>query len=95
MTTPALRRADQLAEQAFYLLSEHGFGQPQPFGEEAAELRTAAFLFTREVRGNEPLIVMARDVAGAVLELLSQFHTADSVEKLHKASNAYEQARSW
>jgi hypothetical protein len=83
MTTPALRRADQLAEQAFYLLSEHGFGQPQPFG------------FTREVRGNEPLIVMARDVAGAVLELLSQFHTADSVEKLHKASNAYEQARSW
>jgi hypothetical protein len=95
MTTPALRRADQLAEQAFYLLSEHGFGRPQPFGEEAAELRTAAFLFTREVRGNEPLIVMARDVAGAVLELLSQFHTADSVEKLHKASNAYEQARSW
>jgi hypothetical protein len=80
MTTPALRRADQLAEQAFYLLSEHGFGRPQPFGEE---------------RGNEPLIVMARDVAGAVLELLSQFHTADSVEKLHKASNAYEQARSW
>jgi hypothetical protein len=95
MTTPAVKRADELAEQASYLLSEHGFGRPQPFGEEAAELRTAAFLFTREVRGSEPLIVMARDVAGAVLELLSQFNTADSVEKLHKASDAYEQARSW
>jgi hypothetical protein len=38
---------------------------------------------------------MARDVADAVLELLSQLYTADNVEKLHKASNAYEQARSW
>jgi hypothetical protein len=94
MTWHAAKRADELAEQALFLLGEHGFGQPQAFDEEAAELRTAAFLFTREVRGSEPLIVLARDVAGAVLELLSQFHTADSVEKLHKASNAYEQARS-
>jgi hypothetical protein len=95
VTTLALKRADELAQHASYLLSEHSFGRPLPFGEEAAELRTAAFIFTREVRGSEPLIVMARDVAGAVLELLSQRYTADSVEKLHEASNAYEQARSW
>jgi hypothetical protein len=95
VTSLALKRADDLAEQASYLISEHGFGRLQPFGEEAAELRTAAFIFAREVRGSEPLIVMARDVAGAVLELLSQLlYTADSVEKLHKASNAYKQARS-
>jgi hypothetical protein len=94
MTRHAAKRADELAEQAFDLLGVHGFGRPQPFDEQAAELRTAAFLFTREVHGSEPLTVLARDVAGAVLELLSQFHTADSVEKLHKAGNAYEQARS-
>jgi hypothetical protein len=94
MTRHAAKRADELAEQAFYLLGEHGFGRPQAFDEEAAELRTAAFLFTHEEYGSEPLIVLARDVAGAVLELLSQFRAADSVEKLRKASNAYEQARS-
>ena len=93
MTRHAAKRADELTQQVFHLLDEQRGGRPQPFDEEAAELRTAAFLFTREEHGSEPLIVLARDVASAVLELLSQFHTADSVERLHKASNAYEQAR--
>jgi hypothetical protein len=94
MTSRAAQRADRLAEQAFYLLGKHGFGPPEPSDEQAAELRTAAFRFTREVHRSEPLMVLARDVAGAVLELLSQFHTAGSAEKLRKACNAYEQARS-
>jgi hypothetical protein len=94
MTWHAAERADELAEQASHLLGKHGFGRPQPFDQQAAELRTAAFLFTREVHGSEPLIVLARDVAGAVLESLSQAHSADSAERLHKASSAYERARS-
>jgi hypothetical protein len=94
MTRRAAKRADELAEQALSLLAKHGFDWPQPFDERAAELRTAAFLFTLEVHGSEPLIVLARDLAGAVLESLSQSYTADSAEKLHKASVAYEQARS-
>jgi hypothetical protein len=94
MTHRAAKRADDLADQAFYLLREHSCGRPQSFDDEAAELRTAAYLFTRKVHGSEPSIVLARDVAGAVLELLSQFRTDASVEKLRKASNAYEQARS-
>jgi hypothetical protein len=94
MTRHAARRADELAELAFYLFDTHGAGRPGPFDEQAAELRTAAFRFTREVHGSEPLMVLARCVAGAALELLSQFHTANSAEKLHKACTAYEQARS-
>lgn len=94
MSRHAARRADDIAEQVFCLLVEHDFSLPQTFDEEAAELRTAAFCFTRDVHGSEPLIVLARDMAAAVLELLSQSHAVDSVEKLQKASNAYEQARS-
>jgi hypothetical protein len=94
MTRHAAKRADELAELALYLLDSHGSGWPGPFDEQAAELRTAAFRFTREVHGSEPLMVLARCVAGAALELLSQFQAADSAEKLHKACNAYQQARS-
>jgi hypothetical protein len=94
MTRRAAERADELAEQAFHLLGMHGSSRPEPFDERAAELRTAAFRFTREAHGSEPEVVLAHDVAGAVLELLSQFHTAGSAEKLHKACNAYKKARS-
>jgi hypothetical protein len=88
-----LKRADDLAVLAFYLVGEHWLGPPSLTDEEAAALRTAAFRFSREVNGSEPLVSKARDIANAVLELLSQFRTGDSFEKLKKASNAYEQAR--
>ena len=61
--------------------------------EELAALRTAAFRFSEEVHGSEPLIVRARDIANAFLELLSQFRASDSLEKLKAASEAYEQER--
>jgi hypothetical protein len=89
-----LQRADDLAVQVFYLLGEHWFGPPSfTDEEEEAALRTAAFCFSREVHGSEPLVLKARDIANAVLELLSPFRTPDSFEKLKIASNAYEQAR--
>jgi hypothetical protein len=93
MNMNPLERADDLATQVFYFIGEHWFGPPSLTDEEEAELRTAAFRLSREVHGSDPLVSKARDIAHAVLELLSQFHTADSFEKLKKASNAYEQIR--
>jgi hypothetical protein len=89
----ALERADDLAVQVFYFLGEHWFGPPSATEEELAALRNAAFGFSREVRGSEPLVLKARDIAYAVLELLSQFRTPDSFQKLRQASNIYEKAR--
>ena len=89
-----LERADDLAVQAFWFLGQHWLSRLVASGdEELAALRTAAFQFSQEVHGSDPLILKARDIANAFLELLSPTRTPDSFEKLKKASNAYEQTR--
>jgi hypothetical protein len=89
-----LERADDLAVLAFWFLGEHWLSRLVAADEEElAALRTDAFRFSREVHGNEPLVLKARDIANAFLELLSQFQAPDSFEKLKTASQAYEQER--
>lgn len=89
-----LERADDLAVQAFWFLGQHWLSRLVPSGdEELAALRTVAFRFSQEIHGSEPLISKARDIANALLELLSQFQASDSLEKLKAASEAYEQER--
>jgi hypothetical protein len=89
-----LERADDLAVQAFWYLGEHWLSRlVATDDEELAALRTAAFRFSLEVHGSEPLILKAHDIANALLELLSQFRTPDSLERLKAASEAYEQER--
>jgi hypothetical protein len=89
-----LERADDLAVQAFWFLGQHWLSRLVASGdEELAALRTAAFQFSQEVHGSDPLILKARDIANAFLELLSQFRVADSLQKLKVASEAYEQER--
>jgi hypothetical protein len=85
-------RADDLATQVVSFFGGHWFGPPSAADEAAAELRTAAFCFLRDVHETEPLILKARDISNAVLEVLSQFHTPDSIHKLRQASNVYEKA---
>jgi hypothetical protein len=88
-------RADDLAVLVFWFLGDHWFGRHMNPDEEPVALRTAALLFSAEApeRGSDPLVSLAYDMADAVLELLSPLRTDDSLEKLKKASNAYEQAR--
>lgn len=89
-----LERADDLAVQAFWFLGEHWLSRLVATGdEELAALRTAAFRFSLEVHPSEPLVLKARDIANALLELLSQFRTPDRLEQLKTASQAYEQER--
>jgi hypothetical protein len=88
-----LERADDLAVQVFYFIGDHWFGPPSATDEEEAALRTAAFCFLRDVHETDPLILKARDIANAVLEVLSQFQTPDSIHRLRQASNDYEKAR--
>jgi hypothetical protein len=89
-----LERADDLAMQASGFLAENSVGPLLAIDcEELAVLRTAAFRFSQEVLGTEPLILKARDLADALLEFLSQLRGPDSFEKLLNASSAYEQAR--
>jgi len=85
-------RAEELATQVVYFFGKHGFGPPSAADEAAAELRTTAFCFLRDIHETEPLILKARDIANAVLEVLSQLHTADSIHNLRQASNVYEKA---
>jgi hypothetical protein len=88
-----LERADELAVRVFWFLGDHWFGPQLTTDEELAALRTAAFRLLEKPHDNGPLVVKARDIAHAFLELLSQLRTPDSFEKLKKASDAYEQAR--
>lgn len=89
-----LERADDLAVLAFWFLGEHWLSRLVTADEEElAALRTDAFRFSREVQGSEPLVLKAREIANAFLELLSQFQAPDSFEKLKTASQAYEQER--
>ncbi len=85
-----LERADDLAVQAFWFLGEHWLSRLVATGdEELAALRTTAFRFSLEVHRSEPLVLKAHDIAHALLELLSQFRTPDSLEQLKAASQAY------
>jgi hypothetical protein len=89
-----LERADDLAVQAFWFLGEHWLSRlVTTDDEELAALRTAAFRFSLEVYGSEPLVLKAHGIANALLVLLSQFQTPDSLEQLKTASQAYEQER--
>jgi hypothetical protein len=86
-----LKRADDLATEVFYFMRCGGAGSVND--EHEAELRSAAFCFLREVHGSDPRVSKARDIAHAVLEFLSQFHTPDSFQNVRRAGDAYEQAR--
>jgi hypothetical protein len=88
-----LERADDLAVQVFWFLGDHWLGYRSPTDEEVGELRAAAFQFSEEAHGNDPLVSKASAMADAVLELLSPLRTPDSVAKLKDASDAYQEAR--
>lgn len=88
-----LERADDLAIRVFWFLGDHWLGHRSPTDEEVGELRAAAFQFSEEAHGYDPLVARACDMATAVLELLSPLRTPDSVAKLKDASDAYQQAR--
>lgn len=90
-------RADDLAVLVFWFLGDHWFGRHMNKEEASAALRTAALRFSEDTRDSsgDPLVLLARDMADAVLELLSPLRTGDSLEKLKKASDTYEQAKLW
>src|ERR1700742_2312934 len=83
----------ELATQVFDLLGEDWRDPPSADDEEAAALRTAAFCSRELPASDDPLVSKTRDIANAVLELLSPLRTPESFQKLKQASNAYEQAR--
>ncbi len=93
MNMSQLERADDMAVRVFWFLGDHWFGPQLTTDEELAALRTAAFRLLEESHDDQPLVLKARDIAHAFLELLSSLCMPGSFEKLKKASNAYEQAR--
>jgi hypothetical protein len=97
MNMSQLERADDLAVLVFWFLGDHWFGRHMNKDEEPVALRSAALRVSEDApdSSSDPLVLLARDMADAVLELLSPLRTGDSLEKLKKASNAYEQARLW
>ncbi|GLE52103.1 hypothetical protein [Mycobacterium montefiorense] len=88
-----LEHADDLAVRVFWFLGDHWLGHHAPTDEEKAELRAAALRFAKEPHNIDPVVSKARDMADAVLELLSPCRRPGSVAKLKHASNAYQDAR--